>query len=213
LAGDGSDERLARLNRAPVTPTAARSCRRGKPMAAASRDTGLCSESGSALSELGLPGSRSGACRGNRAPVRPTCREPPPLLRTRSSSPPRDGIRNRNRHTQCAPCRKLRKLKPQGRPYRRRARTPDRLARSCTRDDHDRGRRLLPHRGEPAAASSQSSPRVMRSFIRDRVSQLDIGLLVATVVYRPFKAGHVRRARPEGSGPAPCGGVRRGAAR
>ena len=30
-------------------------------------------------------------------------------------------------------------------------------------------------------ASSQSSPRVMRLFIRDRVSQRDIGLLVPTV--------------------------------
>jgi len=32
-------------------------------------------------------------------------------------------------------------------------------------------------------ASSQFSPRVMRSFIRDRVSQLVIGMLVATFVY------------------------------
>ncbi|MDP9821890.1 DUF2254 family protein [Nocardioides massiliensis] len=32
-------------------------------------------------------------------------------------------------------------------------------------------------------ASSQFSPRVMRSFVRDRLSQVVIGLLVATFVY------------------------------
>ncbi|MGY1602472.1 DUF2254 domain-containing protein [Geodermatophilus sp. SYSU D00815] len=48
-------------------------------------------------------------------------------------------------------------------------------------------------------ASSQFSPRVMRSFIRDRLSQLVIGLLVATFVYtvlvlRTVDAGSARTA-------------------
>ncbi len=40
-------------------------------------------------------------------------------------------------------------------------------------------------------ASSQLSPRVMRSFIRDRLSQLVIGLLVATFVYAVLTLRHV----------------------
>lgn len=40
-------------------------------------------------------------------------------------------------------------------------------------------------------ASSQFSPRVMRSFIRDRVSQLVIGLLVATFVFCVLALRHV----------------------
>ena len=40
-------------------------------------------------------------------------------------------------------------------------------------------------------ASSQFSPRVMRSFIRDRLSQLVIGLLVATFVYCVLTLRHV----------------------
>lgn len=40
-------------------------------------------------------------------------------------------------------------------------------------------------------ASSQFSPRVMRSFIRDRLSQLVIGLLVATFVYSVLTLRHI----------------------
>lgn len=40
-------------------------------------------------------------------------------------------------------------------------------------------------------ASSQFSPRVMRSFIRDRVSQFVIGLLVATFVYCVLALRHI----------------------
>lgn len=40
-------------------------------------------------------------------------------------------------------------------------------------------------------ASSQFSPRVMRSFIRDRFSQLVIGLLVATFVYCVLTLRHI----------------------
>ncbi|MFC4554568.1 DUF2254 domain-containing protein [Georgenia faecalis] len=49
-------------------------------------------------------------------------------------------------------------------------------------------------------ASSQFSPRVMRSFIRDRLSQLVIGLLVATFVYCVLTLPSLRG---EGTGPAP----------
>lgn len=49
-------------------------------------------------------------------------------------------------------------------------------------------------------ASSQLSPRVMRSFIRDRLSQVVIGLLVATFVYcvltLPHINGHAMRLAP-----------------
>lgn len=41
-------------------------------------------------------------------------------------------------------------------------------------------------------ASSQFSPRVMRSFIRDRLSQTVIGLLVATFVYCVLTLRHIR---------------------
>jgi uncharacterized membrane protein len=40
-------------------------------------------------------------------------------------------------------------------------------------------------------ASSQFSPRVMRSFIRDRLSQIVIGLLVATFVYCVLTLRHI----------------------
>jgi uncharacterized membrane protein len=40
-------------------------------------------------------------------------------------------------------------------------------------------------------ASSQFSPRVMRSFIRDRLSQVVIGLLVATFVYSVLTLRHI----------------------
>jgi uncharacterized membrane protein len=40
-------------------------------------------------------------------------------------------------------------------------------------------------------ASSQFSPRVMRSFIRDRLSQVVIGLLIATFVYSVLTLRHV----------------------
>jgi len=49
-------------------------------------------------------------------------------------------------------------------------------------------------------ASSQFSPRVMRSFIRDRLSQWVIGLLVATFVYCVLVLRHVRA---EPADPAP----------
>lgn len=40
-------------------------------------------------------------------------------------------------------------------------------------------------------ASSQFSPRVMRSFIRDRLSQTVIGLLAATFVYCVLTLRHL----------------------
>ncbi len=40
-------------------------------------------------------------------------------------------------------------------------------------------------------ASSQFSPRVMRSFIRDRLSQVVIGLLIATFVYSVLTLRHI----------------------
>lgn len=49
-------------------------------------------------------------------------------------------------------------------------------------------------------ASSQFSPRVMRSFIRDRVSQTVIGMLVATFVYCVLTLRHVGAEAAE---PAP----------
>ncbi len=49
-------------------------------------------------------------------------------------------------------------------------------------------------------ASSQFSPRVMRSFIRDRLSQVVIGLLIATFVYCVLI---LRRVDGDGTGPAP----------
>ena len=49
-------------------------------------------------------------------------------------------------------------------------------------------------------ASSQFSPRVMRSFIRDRLSQVVIGLLIATFVYCVLV---LRRVDAEAAGPAP----------
>lgn len=49
-------------------------------------------------------------------------------------------------------------------------------------------------------ASSQFSPRVMRSFIRDRLSQLVIGLLVATFVFCVLT---LRRVSPDAQEPAP----------
>ncbi|MGY1815290.1 DUF2254 domain-containing protein [Blastococcus sp. SYSU D00820] len=49
-------------------------------------------------------------------------------------------------------------------------------------------------------ASSQFSPRVMRSYIRDRLSQVVIGLLVATFVYCVLV---LRRVDGDGAGPAP----------
>jgi uncharacterized membrane protein len=49
-------------------------------------------------------------------------------------------------------------------------------------------------------ASSQFSPRVMRSFIRDRLSQVVIGLLIATFVYCVLILRHVDG---DGTGPAP----------
>jgi uncharacterized membrane protein len=49
-------------------------------------------------------------------------------------------------------------------------------------------------------ASSQFSPRVMRSFIRDRLSQVVIGLLVATFVYSVLTLRHVSG---EATDPAP----------
>jgi uncharacterized membrane protein len=49
-------------------------------------------------------------------------------------------------------------------------------------------------------ASSQFSPRVMRSFIRDRLSQVVIGLLVATFVYSVLTLRHVSGEETE---PAP----------
>jgi uncharacterized membrane protein len=49
-------------------------------------------------------------------------------------------------------------------------------------------------------ASSQFSPRVMRSFIRDRLSQVVIGLLIATFVYCVLI---LRRVDGDATGPAP----------
>jgi len=49
-------------------------------------------------------------------------------------------------------------------------------------------------------ASSQFSPRVMRSFIRDRLSQVVIGLLVATFVFCVLT---LRRISPDVATPAP----------
>ncbi|SNX96978.1 Uncharacterized membrane protein [Geodermatophilus sabuli] len=49
-------------------------------------------------------------------------------------------------------------------------------------------------------ASSQFSPRVMRSFIRDRLSQVVIGLLIATFVYCVLI---LRQVDAETAGPAP----------
>lgn len=49
-------------------------------------------------------------------------------------------------------------------------------------------------------ASSQFSPRVMRSFVRDRLSQLVIGLLVATFVYCVLTLRHIHG---EDTAPAP----------
>ncbi|MGR6964004.1 DUF2254 domain-containing protein [Geodermatophilus sp. URMC 61] len=49
-------------------------------------------------------------------------------------------------------------------------------------------------------ASSQFSPRVMRSFIRDRLSQVVIGLLIATFVYCVLI---LRRVDGDAAGPAP----------
>ncbi|TDB97876.1 DUF2254 domain-containing protein [Actinomadura sp. 7K534] len=49
-------------------------------------------------------------------------------------------------------------------------------------------------------ASSQFSPRVMRSFIRDRLSQVVVGVLVGTFVYSVLTLRHIDA---ESSGPAP----------
>jgi uncharacterized membrane protein len=49
-------------------------------------------------------------------------------------------------------------------------------------------------------ASSQFSPRVMRSFVRDRLSQVVIGLLIATFVYCVLALRHVS---PDPDTPAP----------
>ena len=49
-------------------------------------------------------------------------------------------------------------------------------------------------------ASSQFSPRVMRSFVRDRLSQVVIGLLIATFVYCVLALRHVS-ADPETPAP------------
>ncbi|RBY78974.1 DUF2254 domain-containing protein [Geodermatophilus sp. TF02-6] len=48
-------------------------------------------------------------------------------------------------------------------------------------------------------ASSQFSPRVMRSFIRDRLSQVVIGLLIATFVYSVLTIRHI-----DGEAPTPA---------
>ncbi|MDQ3763618.1 MAG: DUF2254 domain-containing protein [Actinomycetota bacterium] len=49
-------------------------------------------------------------------------------------------------------------------------------------------------------ASSQFSPRVMRSFVRDRLSQVVIGLLVATFAYSVLTLRHISA---ESTAPAP----------
>ncbi|TDC67703.1 DUF2254 domain-containing protein [Actinomadura sp. GC306] len=49
-------------------------------------------------------------------------------------------------------------------------------------------------------ASSQFSPRVMRSFIRDRLSQVVVGLLVGTFVYSVLALRHINA---ESAAPAP----------